>query len=418
MLALAIVVCTAIAPPQTNLAGPDRLRVVVVVSRHGVRSPTSYTDMTRYAARPWPTWNVEPGYLTPHGSLLMTLFGAYYRAFYTNAGLLDKTGCPSADRIYVWTDTDERTQATGDALLDGLAPGCGLRRHGIASGTDPIFHTVPALGNVDPAQAAASLNGTIGADPSAIVPAYHQAFALLDDILGCASSDCTRISALPASVAVNPHTGVATIRGAPDVASTAAENLLLEYADGKPGSDVGWGRVDRQTILDLAALNVLRYSLDFRNPYAARTGGSDLTARILATLDQNASGKKNELTPAGLASRFVAFVGHDTNLQQIGGLLHLSWLAPGYQVNDTPPGSALVFELHDAGPQTTPNVQFFFVAQPLDEMRRATTASTLVPVERVPVYVPGCPALSCPLPTFDAVVNAATDPAYVAASND
>jgi hypothetical protein len=32
---------------------------------------------------------------------------------------------------------------------------------------------------------------------------------------------------------------------------------------------------------------------------------------------------------------------------------------------------------------------------------------------RVPVFVPGCPALDCPLPVFDRVTNAAFDPAFV-----
>jgi len=78
------------------------LRLVVVVSRHGVRSPTDPGEMTPYSARPWPAWQTPPGYLTPHGATLMTAFGASYRAGYAAAGLLGAAGCPAADSVFVW----------------------------------------------------------------------------------------------------------------------------------------------------------------------------------------------------------------------------------------------------------------------------------------------------------------------------
>ena len=55
-------------------------------------------------------------------------------------------------------------------------------------------------------------------------------------------------------------------------------------------------------------------------------------------------------------------------------------------------------------------MELFYNAQSLDAMRGSQTSA---PLERVPVYIPGCPSLDCPLPVFDAVVKAAVDPHFV-----
>ena len=59
------------------------LELVVIFSRHGIRSPIqSNAALAPYAASAWPAWSVAPGMLTPHGARQMTAMGAYYRAKY------------------------------------------------------------------------------------------------------------------------------------------------------------------------------------------------------------------------------------------------------------------------------------------------------------------------------------------------
>ena len=61
----------------------------VLLSRHGVRAPLeSNEEMNRFAATPWPAWQVPPGFLTPHGAELMRLMGRYYRVLYGGRGLI------------------------------------------------------------------------------------------------------------------------------------------------------------------------------------------------------------------------------------------------------------------------------------------------------------------------------------------
>lgn len=379
------------------------LQLVVVVTRHGVRSPTNPTELDPYVAYPMATWEVAPGELTPHGATMMQHFGASYRAFYAAQGSFAATGCPAASDVFVWADVDQRTRATGSALLDGFAPGCGLAPQTTEAATDPLFHAIPAIGKADDALSLAAVSGGSGYDANALVHAHRAALTKLDAILGCKAGGCTPISSVPTAQKVQLRSGLASVGGAVDLASTAVEDFILAYADGKPLSEIGHGRVDRETLLQLSELHTLKFALDTEPPYQARVQGSNLLSHVVDTLEREAS-----RVPAG--ARFVAFVGHDTNLEAFAGMLRLRWLMDGYQQNDTPPGGALVFELH-APDGATPSVRTYFEAQSLDQMRELSSSMP----ERVPVFVPGCPSLSCPLPVFDSIAKAAIDPAFVSA---
>lgn len=410
-LAVVCVFAVAVTRPDRSLgalpaAGSPPLKLVIVLTRHGVRSPTSPAELVPYSARPWPKWEVAPGYLTPHGAALMRQFGASYRSSYAQQGLLPATGCPPPGSIFVWTDIDERTIATGKALLDSIAPGCGVSvQHGPLKKDDLLFDPLPTLGRADAAASKASVLGAVGNSPDAVVEAYGQAYATLDRVLGC-SSTCKRISKVPTTIDVDPDTSLAGVSGGLDAAGTAAENLLLEYTDGQ--SKVGWGQIDAATLLDIMQLHAAKARIEHETFYNARAEGSNLLAHISATLDQAASGHAAVQTRVPSSARLAIIVGHDTSLSKMAGLLHLSWLMNGYLFNDTPPGGALVFELYT--PSGAPAfVRLFFTAQSLDQMRSGNGSQP----SRVPVYIPGCPSYDCPVSTFDGLVQRALDKRFV-----
>src|SRR5882672_4923165 len=66
-------------------AAQGTLLRVVILSRHGVRSPTQSTETLnswRKTETPgWPDFGVPPGYLTPKGEELVEQMGEYYRAY-------------------------------------------------------------------------------------------------------------------------------------------------------------------------------------------------------------------------------------------------------------------------------------------------------------------------------------------------
>lgn len=406
-----------------------QLKYVVVVTRHGVRSPIWTADrLNQYAPEPWPDWKVPPSFLTPHGRALMKIFGAYDRAYFVNAGLMSAAGCADAARTYFWADTDQRTIETGQALAEGLLPGCSVTVNSLPAGTkDPLFDGLAVkTGRPDRNLAAAAIMGRVGAKPEALLEVYRPAFEQLQQILlGCIpGATCGASTKLPAQPLLGPPIAVvpgkgdsfADVTGPLNTASTLAESLLLEYTDGMSGSDLGWGRLNQSNLRQVMALNTAYFDLTRRTPYPARVRGSNLLSHVLDSLRQAASGKPapGALGKPGDAVLFL--VGHDVNLSNISGMLGTSWLLPGYQPDDTPPGGALVFELwRAAGGVYT--VRTYYTAQSLGQMRQVMLLGLSSPPAKAPVFLPGCSSaaegFACEWPAFERTVAAAIDPSFV-----
>ena len=190
------------------------------------------------------------------------------------------------------------------------------------------------------------------------------------------------------------------------VASFAAA-FLLEYADGMPMSQVGWGRVDRSTITELLGIHSAYFDLMYRTPYRAQVEASNLALHMMATLEQAASGRPEAGAIGPVGSRLVIIVGHDGNVASVGGLLGLSWIIDGSQPNPLYPGGALDFELR-RDPDGHLFVRAFYVAQTLDQMRGADVLSVDHPPARSAIFIPGAseakPGYDAPLDKLRALV--------------
>jgi 4-phytase/acid phosphatase len=389
-------------PAQSAVEKDEQLKFVIIVSRHGVRSPTGKPDqLNRYSRQPWPVWSVPAGYLTEHGAKLMTIFGTYDREELAAQGLLASSGCGDAAHIRIVADSDQRTRETGKALATGLAPGCKLEVNALAEGTaDPLFHTLGAgAGHPDKALATAAISGRIGANPQGLSEAYRPQLEALEDVLrgcnpgaACVSEGAAAPESLFAiSSSIAPGTGdhLVELRTPLGVASTMAENLLLEYCEGMDASNVGWGRVDIHKLRELVQLHTAEEDIAQRAAYIARSQSSNLLFHILQSMEQARSGQPVTGALSKPGDRLLILVGHDTNLANISGTLGLSWLIDGRR-DDTPPGGALVFELWKVSGTEAYSVRTFYTAQTLQQMRNATPLSLANPPERVPVFVPDC----------------------------
>lgn len=401
----------------------EELKFVVIISRHGVRSPTGKLDqLNQYSRQPWPKWSVPPGYLTEHGAQLMTLMGAYDRELMKEAGLFGQTGCSDAAHIRILADSDERTRETGKALAAGLAPECNLEVTALPEGTaDPLFHSLAAgVGTPDRTLATAAISGRIGGNPQGLTEAYREQFEALEEVLHACSpnTDCKKeepasLFDMPASLAPGKGDHFVELRTPLGLASTMTENILLEYTDGMDAKDVGWGHVDAGKLRELLQLHTANSEIAQRTPYIARAQSSNLLFHVRQSMVQSVADHVVSGSLIKPQDRMLVLVGHDTNLANIAGALGLSWLVDGRR-DDTPPGGALVFELWKNVASSQFSVRTFYVAQTLDQMRTRTPLTLIVPPQRVPVFVPGCGRAdgSCDWNAFQKALDKAIDPAF------
>jgi 4-phytase / acid phosphatase len=398
--------------PLGAAAGPKpELKYVMVVSRHGVRSPTwDAARLNEYSTKAWPDWGVAPGELTPHGRAGVKLMGAYYRAWLSQAGLFDAGGCRNAARIYIRADAGQRTRETGRAFAESLLPGCEIPVAVDATGKDALF---TGVGKADPGLAAKAVRKRLGASPP-VLTKYASAFDTLTQILTAGGT--ARRTVTGDAPDEGGDGGGTDIPRPLATASTLSEVFLLEYAEGMPQSSLAWGRLTQQKLFQIMELHTAYADLARRTPYLARARGSNLLAHILASVEQAASGKPvaGALDHPGGALAILA--GHDTNLSNLSGMLDLSWRVAGQAPGDTPPESALVFSLWREGAGGGWFVKLEFVTPSLDQMRRLEPLTLDSPPARVPVAIPACASPradgGCAWPAFRAAMQKAIDPQF------
>ena len=248
-----LAVLTAIPSVYASEAGQpeDKLVKIVVLSRHGVRSPTqNRTTLDQWSNKTWPRWPVRYGYLTERGHELVTAQWKAIRPVLTEQGLLPENACPASASYTLIADRDQRTRETAIAIFDGLAPGCDVRPQW-GEQYDSLFHPSRSdLAALNTEKVLSVLKGRIeklNADPDAIA-----ALNRIQDITDCCGqalcarttheNSCT-LTELPNRTSLDQRKNKPEIGGKWAIASSIAEIMLLEYGQW-PEKNAGWGQVD------------------------------------------------------------------------------------------------------------------------------------------------------------------------------
>lgn len=410
--------------PQTTRAAVvggrrgDHLRLVVILSRHGIRSSTwTQERLDGYSALPWPKWSVPPGDLTSRGYEQMKQFGSYDRTVLSQAGLFKADGCVDASKTYIWADTDQRTQASGKAFAEAFFPGCPPPVHGLAIGErDPVFHSrVNEVGQATTGVASAQAARRAEPQTSAV---QRELIEEMQHVLqGCAP----KVACTPERAPELPLLGarVAPVRGVDDrmadsqsplaLASSFAEDLLLEYSDGMPMDQVGWGKVDEPQLRKFLTLHTEYFEQTHRSPAQARLESSTMLSQIARTLQQAVEQRPvtGAIGPAN--TKLVFLAGHDSNIAGVAALLGVHWSLDGRR-DDTPPGTELAFELWQ-DERGAYSVRVTVAMQTLLQMREMQVLTPATPPANATLAMRGCDVREdeCPWAGFRRIAKLATD---------
>ncbi|PPU42475.1 histidine-type phosphatase [Xanthomonas arboricola pv. populi] len=378
-------------PAAARTAQAAQLERVVLVFRHGVRAPLQgEAAAARYADAPWPQWSTAASLLTPHGRIGVQLSGDYLRQWLAQQGVLPRSGCPTAGSVSVWANTDQRTIDSGALLAAALAPGCRIvAGHRQAGSNDPLFRPIEA-GTVpfDGTAAVAAIEKQTGG-PDALLRGHAAELQALQQILGCTRTPCD-FAQMRSTLTPSANGRGLALGGSIDLTSGTGEVLLLQYAEGLPLSQVGWGRATPERLAQVSRLHALLFDIYARPHYMASRSGAPLAREVLQRFGDRQ------------APKVSVFVGSDTHIAALSGLLGVHFHLPGYGADDPPPGGALVLGLWRE-PNGQQVVRAQYLAQSLDQLRTLALLNLEHPPLQQKLALGVCTAeqrMACPLPEF------------------
>lgn len=304
----------------------EELRAVVILARHGVRTPIeSETRSGVFNAQPWPAWPTDPGLLTPHGIEALKRMGEFYRHRY--AALLQ--GCNS---VRVESTNVPRTIASAKAVMSVVAPSCNVQ-------ITPDLAADPP--SIDKTKLADAIDGRMAAQPQWFTNAFARPLAEMHDVL----TKCTDCKSVPdfrtmmldageqSPSMMQPGAGLqkrlvvlrdAHKENAVALGADFAENLLLQYTEGLPMNQVGWGRVSRAKLDELMEMNTRYHDFILRTPYYAQQAAGPLAQKISSWLSTAAAGLNTPIrtgrpdVPSGGGESLLYLSAHDANLTLAG----------------------------------------------------------------------------------------------------
>lgn len=419
-LLLFIAPCSFAQSAPTEQATTNQLKMVVILTRHGVRSPLSVPA----AQASWPQnqldWGVDCcGDLTPSGEQLVRLMGAYYHDYYADPkrSLLSKD-CPGK-QVFIWADNEERTMETGRELAEGLAGhshGCNIPVHsetyipfacnpsandkscqrtcllGSKCVIDRLFHA--SYSDVE-GKKIQDIADDINRRYPDLVKQYRKS---LDDLKATLCPSGTCMAGLDHAQVKD---GKLNWEGRFSAGSTASEIFLLEYAHGMPCSKVGWGKVafsapdclQGQSFRQMQELHTAYFQETQRAPYIAWIQGEQLLNAISKRLF-------SATQPNPPPEKLVIYAGHDTNIANIAGIFDFKWKPCDLPENDTPPAGALVFELYQDGPNDY-SIHVRYVYQRLKQLRTKAELTLDNPPQWLEVARLNCKDRSCDIRKLD-----------------
>lgn len=384
------------------------LEQVVVFSRHGLRAPLASPTSTLGKITPnqWPQWDTPASYLTTRGGVLESYFGHYFNEWLVDNKLLTENTCPSENEVYIYTNSLQRTIATGQYFTVGAFPGCIVPIiHKEKLGTmDPVFFPVISDDNPEFKQAAiTSINQTAHAKGiEGLNQKLNNTYQDLSNIINytqstnCLADKQCDFTDLPTKIIIEKGKEPG-ITGPLRTGTSIADAFILQYYEGAPLQDIAWGKIkNNKQFEQLVAIKEYYNTILFGSPVIAK----QVAANLINYINQTFSEKNH--------TKFTFLVGHDSNVASLFSALKIKSYTLPDQFETTPIGGKIVFQKwrDNHSGEALMKIEYFY--QSTDQIRNLTQLNRNNPPHKVTLAMENCPTNTmgfCSFSTFKQIIG-------------
>ena len=391
MIVVILVICGTSLQAQTKRSDDFRarykLKEVVVMSRHNIRSPLSSGGAAYQRVTPhtWFAWYSPGSQLSLRGGVLETEMGQFFRKWVVEEGLLPDNYRPEGDEVLFYANSRQRTFATAKYFSAGFLPFANVEiTHKYQEDKmDPVF--TPQFTKMNDAyrqQVLAEMQAMNGG-PEAWMAVQQPTLTLMEEVLDMAHSpaaqnDTTHFWYDDTQFKIEKG-DEPKMSGGYTLANSVADALVLQCYESESFAPFGY-ELTMDQWRAICAVKEVYDGLLFTTHAAAVNLAYPLVSRIREEL--NNSDRK-----------FMFLCGHDSNLASIGAALGFQFPETENALElHTPIGSKLVFEKWSDG--TNDYVAVNLVYQSVQQLQGRTLLSLDVPPMVLPIAIEGLTANS------------------------
>ena len=348
LLLILTIICPALAQAQLQRSeafkGKYKLKEVVILSRHNIRSPlsTNGSVLSKMTPHEWTNWSSAASELTLRGGVLETEMGQFFRKWTIETGLFKDNYVPTIDEVNVYANSMQRCIATAQYFSAGFMPVANLRvnHRYVPSKMDPIFF--PRLTKSTEAfrtEAMKQINAMGGKEGLVgINKSLKESYDLIAKVLDMKQSEYYKKGEIKdfvnndtqITLELNQEPGM---KGSLKNANSASDAFILQYYEEPDGMKAAFGhKLTTEDWTKIAKVKDVYGDVLFTAPIVAVNVAHPLLQYMYDELNDK-------------DRKFTFLCGHDSNIASVDAALGVEeYSLPNSIEKKTPIGSKLVLE--------------------------------------------------------------------------
>lgn len=348
LLLILTIICPALAQAQLQRSeafkGKYKLKEVVILSRHNIRSPlsTNGSALSKMTPHKWTNWSSAASELTLRGGVLETEMGQFFRKWTIETGLFKDNYVPTIDEVNVYANSMQRCIATAQYFSGGFMPVANLRvnHRYVPSKMDPIFF--PRLTKSTEAfrtEAMKQINAMGGKEGLVgINKSLKESYDLIAKVLDMKQSEYYKKGEIKdfvnndtqITLELNQEPGM---KGSLKNANSASDAFILQYYEEPDGMKAAFGhKLTTEDWTKIAKVKDVYGDVLFTAPIVAVNVAHPLLQYMYDELNDK-------------DRKFTFLCGHDSNIASVDAALGVEdYSLPNSIEKKTPIGSKLVVE--------------------------------------------------------------------------